>query len=86
MSVPGRRLKSYAEIGELATARCGWPKVGYAVAVFGQVGVLYGSATIYLVLAGQYLSEIVPELTVHDWILILGVCLMPFTWLRVSQC
>jgi len=79
-AIPGRRVRSYEDIGEMALG----PKGRTMVAVF-QTITLFGVCTIFLILIGGNMNTIVPKLTLHVWVFIFGACLIPVAWLKTMR-
>jgi len=78
--VPGRRLKSYEEVGEACFGQRGRTLVG----IFQHV-TLFGVCTITLVLLGGSMEALSKELTVRAWILIFTTVLLPLAFLKTMS-
>jgi len=78
--VPGKRLKTYEDIGEAC-----FGIVGRRVVAVFQSLTLFGVCTIFLILIGGNMENMVPQLTYHDWAIIFVVPVIPFTWLKTMK-
>ena len=73
-------LTSYEAIGVAAMGRTG--KV--IVALFQNI-TLFGVCCIFLIIAGSNLSALLPSLSLHAWVLIVGCVLIPASWLKTVK-
>ena len=73
-------LTSYEAVGVAAMGRPG--KV--LVALFQNI-TLFGVCCIFLIIAGGNLSALVPALSMHAWVLIVGCVLIPASWLKTVK-
>lgn len=73
----GRRYTSYEDVAEAAFGLGG----RRLVAVLQSV-TLFGVCTVFVVLIGDNMSQLVTELTLHAWILIFGMSMIPISWLK----
>jgi len=76
----GRRLRSYEEIGEECFGRRGH----HVVAVVQNV-TLFGVCTIFLILIGSNMNVLISDLTLHDWIFVFAVLLLPVAFLKTMS-
>lgn len=79
-AIPGKRLKSYEDIGEAAMG-----VKGRRIVAFFQTITLFGVCTIFLILMGGNMNTLVSELTLHDWVFIFGACMIPIAWLKTMR-
>ena len=83
-AIPGRRLRTYEDIGEAALGRIGRP----LVAVF-QLVTLFGVCCIFLILIGGNMrhitADVLPWINYHLWTLIFGVALISVSWLKAMK-
>ena len=80
MFVGEEALTSYEAIGVAALGRPG--KV--VVAVIQNV-TLFGVCCIFLIIAGGNLSALIPGLSMHAWVLLVGIVLVPVSWLKTVK-
>ena len=73
-------LTSYEAIGVAAMGKPG--KI--IVAVFQNI-TLFGVCCIFLIIAGGNLSALIPSLSMHAWVLIVGCVLIPVSWLKTVK-
>ena len=73
-------LTTYEAVGIAAMGRPG--KV--IVALFQNI-TLFGVCCIFLIIAGGNLSALVPALSMHAWVLVVGCVLVPFSWLKTVK-
>ena len=80
MHCQNETLTSYEAIGVAAMGRAG--KV--LVALFQNI-TLFGVCCIFLIIAGGNLSALIPALSLHAWVLIVGCTLIPVSWLKTVK-
>ena len=73
-------LTSYEAIGVAAMG-----KSGKALVVLFQNVTLYGVCCIFLIIAGGNLSALIPALSMHAWVLVVGCVLIPVSWLKTVK-
>ena len=79
-AIPGKRLKTYEDIGEAAMG-----VKGRRMVAFFQTITLFGVCTIFLILMGGNMNTLVSQLTLHDWVFIFGACLIPVSRIADSN-
>lgn len=70
-------LESYEDIGE-ATFGSG----GRKLVTFLQCVTLFGVCTVFLIIIGDNMHTLVPQLTLHVWVFIVAIILTPISWLK----
>ena len=46
---------------------------------------LGGGTTVFILLIGGMLSSLVPDLSICEWVMIVGACIIPLTWLGTPK-
>lgn len=77
---PGVMLRTYEDIGEQALGK--W---GRRMVAFFQIITLFGVCTIFLILIGGNMTTLVPKLSLHDWVFLFAVALIPIAWLKTMN-
>jgi len=78
--VPGRRLRTYEEIG----FECFGVK-GYRLVAVVQNVTLFGVCTIFLILIGSNMNTLISQLSLHDWIFVFALFLLPVAYLKTMS-
>lgn len=76
----GQRFTTYEDIGEAALGKWG----RRLVAILQNI-TLFGVCTVFLVITGRNMNQLIDNLTLHEWIFIFGLIVLPFSWLKTMK-
>ena len=80
MHVGHPTLSTYEDIGIAAMG-----PAGKLLVALVQNITLFGVCCIFLIIAGGNLSALLPQLSLHGWVLVLGALLVPVSWLKTVK-
>eukprot|EP00808_Paulinella_micropora_P016212 g50957.t1 len=76
-TMTGERLSSYEAIGMAVHGR-----VGYLLVITLQNVTLLGVNTVFLIIIGENMNHLVPCLSLHEWVLVFGLAVLPPSCLK----